>query len=266
MPLQAALANALEVKKDDIYIVGEKNCPYNCDAYKKGETLSQVYFADEHPYREVDGNGYIVDIVKAIYEPLGHRVIYKAMPQKLAKARFADGRYNILLGAKKTREYIHPNQSIGQVGRVFYANANTNWHYYGYNSLEMVTLGLVTGEKYPALADYIAANKDLKLRIQFAPAGSAFDVNMQELAKGIISVIYEDKYTTDYYRKIMGLEDIVIGAGKAEKPRKLYLAFSAKKPHTKTYAKQFDTGIAELRKGGKLAEILEKYGVEDWQK
>lgn len=277
MPWQSAFAHALEVKKDDIYIVGEKNCPYNCEAHVSYISATklipdQMDYVDGMRRKAADGSGFIIDIIKAIYEPLGHRVVYKTMSQKRAKTRFAAGRYNILLNVKKLKkkndDYLFSTQSIGQTGHVFFTHANTNWRYYGDTSLEMVTLGLVNGQKYPELAAYIEANKSLKLRLQFvdaANAAEALDLNMRKLAKGRISAIYADKYSADFYRKNMELEDTIIDAGELQKTKPLFLAFSPSKTNSKELIKDFDKGIAELRKSGKLAEILDKYGIKDWK-
>jgi polar amino acid transport system substrate-binding protein len=257
-----------EERQQTITLVGEYNCPFNCQSHFKFDpTPAQLEIVDKLHPKHVQGNGYIIEIAKAIYEPLGYRVVYQIMPQEKAKKRVLRGRNTILLNAKKSKKFILPKQAIGLSERNFYTNANTNWSFAGLSSLEMVTLGLVDEVKYPEIADYIKHNKDLKLRIKFIPNKNAAEQNIRNLASGKFSAIYENKSIADYYRKVMNVEDLILNAGIIKSDDdKIYLSFSKANENSKTYAKQYDAGIEALRKTGKLAEILNKYGVEDWEK
>jgi polar amino acid transport system substrate-binding protein len=45
----------------------------------------------------------------------------------------------------------------------------------------------------------------------------------------------------------------------------LYVAFSPKRPGADSLPERFDQGLLALRESGRLAQILGKYGVADWQ-
>jgi ABC-type amino acid transport substrate-binding protein len=45
----------------------------------------------------------------------------------------------------------------------------------------------------------------------------------------------------------------------------LFVAFSPGKDSSKKYSEQFSAGIADLRKSGKLKQILDRYNVKDWK-
>jgi len=259
-----------EERKPVLVIAGEKNCPYNCESYVRiRENLDQMEVVDINHHRQLDGYGYVVDILRAIFNKSGNKVRYKIMSDKEARKWVKAGRYTILLSRnaklKKNKNFIFPETSIGEISNNFYTNPGIGWRFSGIDSLEMVTLGLEKDREYPDIADYIEANKSYKLRIQYSDDKDPLDANIRKLAKNRISAIYEDKYTVDYYRNMMHMEDSIIYAGQTDETRKLYLAFSTKDPHSKEYVKQFDKGLRELRQSGELQKILDKYGIKDWE-
>jgi polar amino acid transport system substrate-binding protein len=50
----------------------------------------------------------------------------------------------------------------------------------------------------------------------------------------------------------------------ATEPEELYIACTPADPRGKRYADMFSVGIANLRKSGELATILDKYNLSDW--
>ena len=64
-----------------------------------------------------------------------------------------------------------------------------------------------------------------------------------------------------YNLKKLGIESKIISAG-CGAPSKIYIAFSSKAPKVENIVKSLDDGLAALRKSGKAAEILAKYGVK----
>jgi polar amino acid transport system substrate-binding protein len=273
-PFKALAYNALQPKKPVIFIVGSEHCPYNCyNIPNKTGVNSNVELVDRHDpinSKIYENQGYVVDIVRAIFSKLGHEVKYRVMSRERAILYVKNGAADILITEEKQSQdgYIIAKQAIGLTNKSFYTSVNSGWRYSGISSLERVTLGIIDGEEYSELDDYIEKNKNSKIRIQSTSGDDGININMRKLAKQRISAIFENQYVVDYHRKTMGLADEVIPAGeiKESADNKLYLAFSANKENTKQYVKQFDAGIVELRKTGELAEILNKYGVEDWQR
>ena len=57
-----------------------------------------------------------------------------------------------------------------------------------------------------------------------------------------------------------------IGVGRVDtNSTALEFGLSNKSKTSADYARKFDEGIAKLRASGRLAEILNKYGVQDWK-
>ena len=57
----------------------------------------------------------------------------------------------------------------------------------------------------------------------------------------------------------------IVSAGDVDHMDEIFMAFSPAKDSSKKYSQIFDEGLVELRKSGKLQEILDRYGVKDWK-
>lgn len=271
--------NALQQKKPDLFVVGAENCPYNCDSFiDKSAPVTTKQAIDPFHSHVTIGHGYVIEILHKIFEDLrevdSQKIVYKTMSQERAERRVKAGAYAILLGVVKDKEnsdkYIFPQESIGVMQESFFMRADLNWKYNSEKSLQQVTLGASNSYKSHQFAKYISKNKESDTRIQLVSGDYAIDMNMRKLAKARIDVIFENKYTINYHRKIMGLEYNVIEATNNGKgiyaPKDLYIAFSAAKDDAESYAKQFDEGIRALRKSGELDKIMHRYGLEDWKR
>ncbi|MBF0379047.1 MAG: hypothetical protein HQK72_16440, partial [Desulfamplus sp.] len=62
------------------------------------------------------------------------------------------------------------------------------------------------------------------------------------------------------------LQDVEIaGTLPTDKTDYIFIAFSPNNPKSKDYATLITEGIKEMRANGKLKEILNSYGLEDWK-
>ena len=78
-----------------------------------------------------------------------------------------------------------------------------------------------------------------------------------------ISTFAEDRFVISYELKKHGLQDKISVAGCAEPVENVYVAFSSKIARSAALAEALDKGVEELRQNGRLAAILETYGLQE---
>jgi polar amino acid transport system substrate-binding protein len=89
-------------------------------------------------------------------------------------------------------------------------------------------------------------------------------MNIRKLKADRIDAIIEDSAVMAYTLK-REKEQGVKNIGCDPKKIPLYLAFSPKNPKSIEYAAAVDAAVIDLRKSGKLKQILAKYGLKDWK-
>lgn len=245
-----AFAAAAGARADTITLVADPWCPHNCEP-------------------GTDKPGYAIDIAKAVFEKAGHKVDYKVLPWTRALADTRAGKFDGAVGAGSTdREgLILPKEAIGQSQNGAYVKASSTWTLAGVKSLESVVTGVVLDYTYPGtFGEYVTANaKDAK-RIVASAGANALEQNLRRMIAGRgIDVVVDDIAVVSFNLKELNLANDVKLAGAVDEPDPIYIGFAGGKATSQAYADLLDAGIADLRKSGKLQEILGKYGVKDWK-
>ena len=89
---------------------------------------------------------------------------------------------------------------------------------------------------------------------------------LKMLQAGRIDAILEDVSVMSYALITNGVPSgQVVSAGASGEANDLYIVFAPGKENSKKYSDQFSAGIVELRKSGKLKQILDRYSVKDWK-
>ncbi|MCX6119251.1 MAG: transporter substrate-binding domain-containing protein, partial [Proteobacteria bacterium] len=99
-------------------------------------------------------------------------------------------------------------------------------------------------------------------KVQVVTGDKALLQNVKKLQSGRIDALVENEMVMNFsLRKyhIAGLESIG-----CEPETPLFVAFSPKKDSSQKIVKLIDEGLAEMRKSGRFAKILERYGAKDW--
>lgn len=242
------------LRAETITVAADEWCPYNCapDAEKPG---------------------YIVEIAKEIFEKNGHSLSYKIMPWEKAIDFANKGYVYAIIGATRREApgLIFPSIPQGISISHFYVKNENNWHYDGVESLSGKKIGYIEGYSYGSDVDkFISKNANSgKLRAESGDGAINKLVNM--LVERKLDIVMEDRYVMAYELKEDGKVGQIKMAGAVNnRPDPLedylYLAFSPKRTKSEEFAKMFAEGLKEMRKSGRLKEILEKYGLEDWEK
>lgn len=237
----------------------------------QGRAAEITFVADEWlPFNGVPGSdkeGYFLDIVRAVFEPMGHRVTYIIRPWTRAVREVEKGAYDALLGPFITEApgFIFPEEEVGFTTLSFFTRIDSTWTFTGLESLEEVRLGIIQDYEYrPWLQEFRKGHPESFVIVS---GEDAIYRNLQLLIRGRIDAIPTNEQAFRYRAKRAGVLDLVRFAGhdNIDEGRKIYIAFSPKKPTSEIYARSLSKGIREMRRSGRLNKILAKYGLKDWK-
>ncbi|MFY8273767.1 TRAP transporter substrate-binding protein DctP [Pseudoalteromonas sp. SSDWG2] len=230
--------------KDKLELVAFDSCPYVCA---------------EGPQR-----GALIDIVEEIFRRNNMLVSITLMPTQRALSSTLEGKSDGIIGILRGQliSLEFPTQSIGQYQKIMYVNSDDSWTYTGLNSLNNRTIGVELGEPYGVLNHYITRNQDNTKRIQKFTGGDTLSRRIKSLQLGRTNLFFADKNEVDYILKANQLSPSIHAVG-ALSPDNIYVAFNH--PEASGYAQIVSQGMIALHNSGKLEEILNNYGMSDWQ-
>ncbi|NFV80934.1 substrate-binding periplasmic protein [Magnetospirillum aberrantis] len=235
-------------RADEIVLGADEWCPYNCAA-------------------ESDRPGYAVEIAREIFAKAGHRVEYRTMPWSRALQECRRGRLTGVIGADHTEtpDFVFPALAVAVTDTTFVVRKDNPWRYTGPDSLSQLLLGGILGYSYDgAVGNYVHTNARDGARVDLVGGDTALEMNLRKLVAGRIGATMDAKPVLAYKIKEMGLAGEVAYAGSVD-PTENFIAFSPALSKARDYAAIWDKGLAEMRESGRLAQILDRYGVSDWR-
>jgi polar amino acid transport system substrate-binding protein len=239
-------------EKEVVSIVADVWCPYNCDP-------------------KSDKPGFMIEIAKQVFEPKGIKVEYKAMPWERAIEETRKGSYTAIVGAAKNDapDFLFPSEALGNSTNAFYVKADSSWKFEDISSLNKIALGVIEGYTYESsLDEYIESNKGNPSKIQSISGDTAIDQNFKKLLKGRIGAYLENINVAQKHISDNSLWGKFKMAGQMVtedvEEQHLFIAFSPVNERSQDYARMLSEGVQELRKSGKLKDILNRYNVQDW--
>lgn len=207
--------------------------------------------------------GYVVEILKTVFEPAGIKVDYSTMEYAAALEKARAGQLDAVIGPDEgeAKGLILPKQSIGQPSICLLATANTKAEYQNIRSLKTLKLGVIEGYTYwDALDTHIAAKKNISEAAGDTPLTTLFT----RLEKGEIDVIVETESVLLWFLRENKRDKGEFKALYRHEAEPIYVAFSNDEKG-KSFAALFDKGMETLRKGGELKKILARYGLREWE-
>lgn len=228
-----------------LVVAADRWCPYNCEP------------GSAKP-------GYLVEVLREVFEPRGIVVEYRVMPWKRAVFETEHGRIDGALGAvagDRGRNLIG-EEGLGVNATVLVVRRGEEFEYAGPKSLDGLAVGVVADYSYDSdgsLDRYLRARREsgdsLYVVRQDAPLRSLFTM----LERGRIDVFPENRYVARHAIGQMRLLDSVslVETGRGDA---VYVAFSPN-DRGRRYVRQLDAGIRRLRASGRLAEIMASYGI-----
>ncbi|NTV29169.1 MAG: transporter substrate-binding domain-containing protein [Candidatus Omnitrophica bacterium] len=213
--------------------------------------------------------GYVVEILKAVFEPQGHKIDYQTMPWTRAVADMMEGKVDAIIGASHADapDALYPAESMGVILNAFFVKKDSTWKYSGVDSLKTIKLGVIDGYPYDddgAIDKYIKAGADPE--VQVMTGDGSLERNIKKLQAGRLDAVVENEIVMEATLKNMGIAaGEIVNAGKADEQKDLFVAFTPNKDTTKKYSQLWDEGIKKLRESGELKKILDRYSVKDWR-
>ncbi len=235
---------------DQIVLASDNWCPFNCEP-------------------ESQNPGYMIEIARAAFEPLGHTVTYTLVPWSRAIKDTRRGKYQGIIGGYKSDapDFIYPENELGMIGMSIFVTKDAEWKYTGLDSLSVISLGVIRDYEYSTeINRYIDEHLGEANRIQMLSGDEPLAINIRKLIRGRIDALIETPPVLWYTAKELGVTDELKSAGVAVEAKKAYIAFSPAEPEkSKKYAQILSETVERLRKSKKLETILEKYGLTDWK-
>jgi len=249
--LMAISIHAPPAWADTLVIVGDRWCPFNCEA------------GQDHP-------GYLVEVAQRSLAKAGHTVEYQIVPWTRAVQESRRGAFAGIIGAAvdDAPDFIFPQEEQGIVSDGVFVLKEKNWTYTDTKSLAGIVIGVVKGYSYNAdeLNAYIEKYSGDPDKVRVTTGDEAATTNVRNLALARLDAVVESPEVFWYAAAQLHLQDKFKSAGTVGAPKKVFIAFSPANPKSKEYAKALVDGVNALRKSGELKVILAKYGIEDWKK
>lgn len=242
---------------ETVVLAADEWCPYNCAP-------------------DSDKPGFMVEIAREALGRHGITVEYVAVPWTRAIEDTRNNKYTGIIGAYygDAPDFIYPEVPQGRSDMTFYVKKDSPWNFTAESDLDNVSLGTVADYSYSvALDSYIEKHSTDSKRIQIISGDNAMEANIQKVLHGRIGAFIEDKQVMDYNLsapEMQPMRDGIREAGLLPSPDDgngiVFVAFSPNNPNAQKYAQILSDETKAMRKSGKLKEILDHYGVQDFGK
>lgn len=233
-----------------IVVAADEWCPFNCEV-------------------GAENQGYVVDISREIFQNQGYEVVYENYPWVDTLSKVYKGEIDAAIAATpiEAPTALFPKEEVGVSEYVYLLRAGDDWHFKDGYSLINKKIGVMKGYDYSGseFGHYVTYRQETKDNLILLPEESSIAERLDMLAKGEIDIFIEDKNILLYALLDLKRQSSFKIGGVVGTTAPLYLAFSSASSRGKELAKIFDKGMSNLRKTGKLKEILFKYGLQDWR-
>jgi polar amino acid transport system substrate-binding protein len=216
-------------------------------------------YTSPHNTPKGERNGICYAIVEKVAAELGIKIDYRLMPFDKLLQEAKEGKVDAIIPILKTKEWIkyllYPENGLWVEENYLVTLKKYGINYSGDldDLLKNFSVGVVNGCSYGRKFDTAVNLK--KIQTIIYPKNSAV---MEQLKTGKIKVGVGSKDTTEYQKRQLKIDDLVLLEPCLSKDM-LYLAFSKKnKDHVKL-AKLFSDGIEKFRRSEEFKKILAAY-------
>lgn len=223
------------------------------------------------PYNNAVGEereGFMIDVARAVFEPLGYEVVYRNVPWKRALLGTQQGIYDGAVAASRVEGpgFVFHECELLRNHVSFYVRRDSSWEFRDRSSLDGVALGAVRGYDYVDwLNEYIEANESTPERVQVVAGNNPLRQSLKKLVAGRIDVLVGNEGCIRYVARQLGLLDRIRLAGSDPTASYCYIAFSPATGRGAEQAAILSRGIRELRASGEFARLLSSYDIPYWE-
>lgn len=207
--------------------------------------------------------GFTIDILRAIFEPLGYRLEFSNANYSRALQQVRSGLSDAIPSVLKAEaaDFVFPKLPISRNRFCVYASPDSQWSYQSPADLYERQIGLIQGYDYGRdlsvwFADHpqqlsILAGDDLVQRMAAMLGLQRLDGFIEE--ENLVAFVQRQQPQLKLRKA--GCTPPIYG----------FLGLAAANPQAPQISREFDAGLRRLRHSGELAQILARYGVSDWQ-
>lgn len=210
--------------------------------------------------------GYVIEIVRHVFESRGVPIDYQVMPWTEALEEAQAGRIDGVIGANPAEagDLVIPSEPIGAPQPILLTLRTSTWRYENLLSFRDVKLGVSDGYSYwPGLDKYIEQPANAP-RLFVAGGENPLEQLLGQLDRGEIDVMVDFEAVLLWELRQRGLKATDYRAVYKHKPDPIYIAFAANE-RGRAFAAVLDEGLQALRASGELEKILRRYGLGDWK-
>lgn len=196
-----------------------------------------------------DGSGFYFDLTKAIYQPLGYKVLYSIVPFARAKVFVANSKFDAMFSLYKSQRYkmLTPHYPINNSKVMVMFDNEIHWQ--GPSSLKNQHVIYPRSYEYPSMID-----------VDFTP----IEVNdskhgMLMLLKGRAKFFITDADEMAQLQQELDV-DVLNFSTKQLYAKNLYMGFS-KTDKGKKLVAEFDKRLPELIDDGTMQQLYNKWGL-----
>ncbi|MBF0207366.1 MAG: transporter substrate-binding domain-containing protein [Oligoflexia bacterium] len=238
--------------------------------FEGGATRDTITLRTDYwcPYACTPGDkpGYMIEIAKAVFESKGYKIDYDIEPWARAVKDVSEGKYLGLVGTAKVDAptLLYPQITLGNNRSCFYSiQGKLQWKYRGEESLKEISFAAIKDYTYGDPVDtYIKKNPG---KVDVIAGNYALALNIAKVLAGRIDAVIENESVIAMHLKEKPIKKPFGNYGCVEGDP-VFIGFYPRHPNAIKYAEMLTNGIIELRKNGKLKEILNRYGIDDWEK
>ncbi|WP_417436667.1 substrate-binding periplasmic protein [Idiomarina abyssalis] len=236
---------------DTLRIATDEWCPYDCIA---SQNQGQV--------------GYLGDLLVETLASRGHKVEFVEVSYSRGLQLVREGKLDGTMACfrEEAPDFVFPDFPLGKSNSTFFSQKDSSWRYTGKESLEQAKMiGMIKGYDYvdPVVMDYFKQNPKNVLAIT---GEKPLERLLEMLINGRLTAVIEDKSVLEYKAKQIGKADQLKVSGNTNVVIDVYSSFSPKNPKSAEYAKIVSEETLKMRADGRLEKLLERYGIQDWQK
>lgn len=196
-----------------------------------------------------DGTGFYFDLTKAIYQPLGYKILYSIVPFARAKVFVANSKFDAMFSLYKSQRYnmLTPHYPINNSKVMVMFDNKVDWQ--GPTSLKNQHVIYPRSYEYPSMID-----------IDFKPV----EVNdskhgMLMLLKGRANFFITDADEMSQLQQELDV-DVLKFSTKQLYAKNLYMGF-AKTDKGKKLVAEFNKRLPELIDNGTMQQLYNKWGL-----
>lgn len=216
-------------------------------------------------------SGYIVDVLREIFDDAGIRSEFVILPFTRAKRDTEDGFYNGMLNTSEgfSSKLKTGTQEVGVVEYCYFTRAGDDWEYTGTPSLHGRSIVFNTGHPMHDDKSFYENPDNKKYFIHIPYTETYLDQVIEMMNSGHLDTFVEERHVVKYYLRKHPESKVQIRKAGYLRRRKLYMGFPVA-PELAEKTRIIDTivsqGLLRLRDSGRLTRIMNSYDLEVWEK